>query len=295
MIRLAASAKLNLHLRVLGLRSDGFHSIESLFVRLGLHDDVEVELGADGIRFEATGEFEVPRGADNLCVAAAVSFYNEIDREPAASIRLTKRIPVAAGLGGGSSDAASVLLGLNDLLGTPLGPAALAEVGARIGSDVPFFLLQQPFALGRGRGEELSPLQSPESRPVLIVVPDFGVSAGEAYSWRREAEDNSAVEAGPDERLAGTAELSEWSAIAEISTNDLAAGVFARHPALAAAAEALADTGAFMSLLCGSGACLAGLYDDVAIRDICLERLQSHPAILPGWRLLSTWSEGPGA
>lgn len=295
MIRLAAPAKLNLHLRVLGLRSDGFHSIESLFVRLGLHDEVEVELGHEGLRFEASGAFDVPRGGDNLCVAAAELFYSEIGVEPAGSIRLTKRVPVAAGLGGGSSDAASVLLGLNDLLGTPLEPAALAEVGARIGSDVPFFLLQQPFALGRGRGEDLSPLPPPESRPVLIVVPDFGVSAGEAYAWRREAADSSQVAAGPEEALAVTADLSDWAAIASISTNDLAPGVFARHPALAVTADALADTGAFMSLLCGSGACLAGVYDDVAIRDLCLERLRSHPAILPGWRLISTWSEGPGA
>jgi 4-diphosphocytidyl-2-C-methyl-D-erythritol kinase len=294
MIRLAAPAKLNLHLRVLGLRSDGFHSIESLFVRLGLHDDVEVAHGTNGLQFEATGEFEVPRGGDNLCVAAAVSFYNEIGLEPTASIRLTKRIPVAAGLGGGSSDAASVLLGLNELLGTPLAPATLAEVGARIGSDVPFFLLQQPFALGRGRGEELSPLPPPESRPVLIVVPDFGVSAGDAYGWLREAADGSPIESGPNEMLAVTANLSDWSAIAEVSANDLAPGVFERHPSLAVTAAALAGTGAFMSLLCGSGACVAGLFDDATIRDQCLEQLQSHPAILPGWRLIPTWSEGPG-
>ena len=287
MIHLAAPAKLNLHLRVLGLRTDGYHAIESLFVRLSLCDDVEIDLGTDGIQFVASGDVSVPENADNLCVAAAVSFFEEIDRVPAASIRLTKRIPVAAGLGGGSSDAASVLLGLNKLLGAPLDLAALIRVASRVGSDVPFFLLESPFALVRGRGEDLSPLAPPMSRPLLIIVPDYGVSAGDAYTWRRAGAER--------DRMIETAALSDWSAIAQMSTNDLAPGVFERHPALSAASDALTGTGAFMSLLCGSGACVAGIYENAAARDAGLELLRADPAILPGWRVVSTWTVGPGA
>lgn len=292
MIRLAAPAKLNLHLRVFDPRGDGFHSIESLFVTLGLRDDVEIELAPGGIEFRATGDYEVPHGADNLCVAAAASFFDEIGREAGARIRLAKRIPVAAGLGGGSSDAASVLLGLNHLHGEPLKQAELADVGVRTGSDVPFFLLQQPFALGRGRGEELSTLPPPPARPVLIVDPGFGVSARDAYAWRREAAGSAGVELVAQGDLASIGDLADWSAIAGISTNDLAAGVFAHHPALAKAREALAETGAFMSLLCGSGACLAGIYDDDAIRDSSAEQLRSHLAIPATWRLISTGAPG---
>lgn len=294
MMGIAAPAKMNLHLRILGLRSDGFHSIESLFVRLGLRDEVEMSLGADGIQFETRGDFQVPKDGGNLCVAAAVSFYDEIGQAPAASIRLTKRIPVAAGLGGGSSDAASVLLGLNSLHGGPLDSVTLLRVGARLGSDVPFFLLQKPFALGRGRGEDLSALAPPESRPLLIVVPDFGVSAAEAYAWRREATGTDDA-AGPELPLVDTAGLSDWSTIVEMSTNDLAPAVFDRHSTLRAASDALAEAGAFMSLLCGSGACVAGLYEDSAALDAGLAIMQAHASILPGWRMIPTCTEGPGA
>lgn len=291
MISLAAPAKLNLHLRVLGPRADGFHAIESLFVRLGLQDEVEIESGPAGIQFEATGDYKVPGDGDNLCVAAAASFFEATRITPAVRIRLDKHIPVAAGLGGGSSDAASVLLGLNRLHGEPLEPEALAAIGADIGSDVPFFLLRQPFALGQGRGEELSPLPPPARRPVLIVVPDFGVSARDAYAWRRAAADSRVGDTAESE-LTSEACPSDWPAIAEISVNDLAAGVLARHSVLAAAAEALSDSGPFMSLLCGSGACLAGLYDDTAIRDAAAEALQGHYSIPAGWRLVSTWVPG---
>ena len=137
MIRLAAPAKLNLHLRVLGMRSDGFHSIESLFIRLGLRDEVVLDLGPDGIQFEVSGDFHVPGGRENLCVAAAASFYDEIGQAPATTIRLTKRIPVAAGLGGGSSDVVvdtigvggtinrTLSVGPNNYIGGPGGGAAV--------------------------------------------------------------------------------------------------------------------------------------------------------------------------
>ena len=294
MIHIAAPAKLNLHLRVLGPRGDGYHSIESLFVRLDLSDDVEIEPAREGIEFSATGEFDVPGDDANLCVVAATSFYAETGLRPSVRIRLTKRIPVAAGLGGGSSDAASVLLGLNRLHGDPLDSTALALIGTGIGSDVPFFLLQTPFALGRGRGEELSALAAPDTRPLLIVVPDFGVSARDAYTWHRETVGTPAIMEQPGYDLA-TFDLSSWLALARISTNDLAAGVFAHHPALAAASDAIADSGAFMSLLCGSGSCIAGLYETPASRDASLERLRTHPAIQPGWRFISTWSAGPAS
>jgi 4-diphosphocytidyl-2-C-methyl-D-erythritol kinase len=292
MIGLAAPAKLNLHLRVLGRRADGYHEIESLFVRLDLRDDVEIESGPPGLRFEATGEFEVPSGDENLCVAAARLFYDRIGAEPGVDIRLVKRIPVAAGLGGGSSDAASVLHGLNELSGRPLEAGALADLGARIGSDVPFFLLEDSFALVRGRGEVVLALPALPRRPVVIVVPDFGVSARDAYAWFGEAAGDGCGHEAP-EGLAIGDELSEWGPIAAQSSNELQAGVFSRHPMLAVAKRALADTGAFMALLCGSGSCVAGVYDDPAALDRSLERLRSHRAILPGWRLVPTWTEGP--
>lgn len=292
MIGLAAPAKLNLHLRVLDRRADGYHAIDSLFVRLRLQDDVEIMAGPPGLRFEAGGEVDVPAGEDNLCVAAARGFYDRIGEEPAVGIRLVKRIPVAAGLGGGSSDAASVLRGLNALLGCPLEPRALADLGARVGSDVPFFLLQNPFALVRGRGEVVVELPAPPRRPVVIVVPEFGVSARDAYAWYDEAAAARRDREAP-ERLEIGDELSDWPSIAALAANDLQAGVFGRHPRLAKATRALAEAGAFMALLCGSGSCVAGVFDDASAIDGSLGLLRSHPAILPGWRLVTTWTEGP--
>jgi 4-diphosphocytidyl-2-C-methyl-D-erythritol kinase len=294
-VTLRAPAKLNLRLRVHGRRDDGFHSIETLFLRLGLADEVSIDRKSAGLRLETSGAVDVPGGEDNLCWQSAAAFFDAIGRAPAASMQLVKHIPVAAGLGGGSSDAAAVLLGLNRVHDYPLDHAGLMRLAERMGSDVPFFVSEARFALAWERGTRLLPLEPPPSRAVLIVVPDFGVSAGEAYMWLR-ADRADSVAPGPvgPGALPATTELADWDVLAGLAQNDLAEPVYRRHPELRATTEALVAGGAVIALLCGSGACVAGVFQTAAQRDKAAERLRGDPAIGKAWSLISTWSESAG-
>lgn len=292
---LRAPAKLNLRLRVLGRRDDGFHSIETLFLRLSLADEVSIDRKFSGLQFETSGDIDVPRGEDNLCCRSAAAFFDAIGRAPAASIRLIKHIPVAAGLGGGSSDAATVLLGLNRVYDHPLDHAGLMRLAGQVGSDVPFFASEARFALAWGRGTRLLPLEPPPSRAVLIVVPDFGVSAGEAYTWLRahRADSCEPGAVGPGV-LPPTNELADWDVLAGLAQNDLADPVYRRYPELRATTETLAAGGAVIALLCGSGACVAGVFQARDQRDTVARQLLGDPAIGKAWSLISTWTDGAG-
>jgi len=294
-LKLRAPAKLNLRLSVLSRSDDGYHSIETLFLRLGLADEITITTNVDGIRLDTSGLGQVPGGTGNLCWQAAELFFRTIGSPPTVSIGLVKHIPVAAGLGGGSSDAAAILLGLNRVHGHPLDQIQLMNLAAQIGSDVSFFVTESQFALGLGRGERLLSLEPPPSRPVLIVVPNFGVSAGDAYAWL--AADVAGVHT-PDrllEQTSDTREFADWDVLAGYAQNDLAEPVYQRYPALRAAADSLTVTGAAISLLCGSGACVAGIYQTTIQRDAALEELRLDPSIPPAWRLVPTWSEGSGS
>ena len=292
-MNIAAPAKLNLRLRVLGRRADGFHAIETLLVRLRLADTVELGTRDEGIELhvEAPAGFgAVPDDDTNLCWRAARSFYDEIGRPPGVAIRLAKRIPVAAGLGGGSSDAAAVLVGLNRLLGASFDRGVIAGLAGRLGSDVPFFAAQTPCALAWGRGQRVLPLSPPPARPVLVLRPDFGISAAEAYGWW--SEDTVSTEAAP-EILPAPGRLVSWESIAELAGNDLASAVERRHPELAAARRALAKAGATVALLCGSGSCVAGIFPGEAERDAARAALVAGEGVDPDWSIISTWTEGP--
>ncbi len=292
-MNVAAPAKLNLRLRVLGRRADGFHAIETLLVQLDLADTVELETDGEGIELHVetpSGYGAVPDDETNLCWRAARLFYAEIGRRPAVRIRLEKRIPAAAGLGGGSSDAAAVLVGLNRRLGSPLEPRALVGLAGRLGSDVPFFAAETPCALAWDRGQRVLPIPPPPARPVLIVAPDFGISAAEAYGWW--SEDTDLDEAAP-EILPGPERLATWKTIERFAANDLAGPVERRRPELAAARRALESAGATVALLCGSGSCVAGIFSNEADRDVAGDRLTADSDINPAWPIISTWTEGP--
>lgn len=292
---LRAPAKLNLRLRVLGRRDDGFHSIETLFLRLGLADEVSIDRNFSGLQLETSGAVDVPGGEANLCWRSAAAFFDAIGRAPTASMRLVKHIPVAAGLGGGSSDAATVLLGLNRVHDHPLDRAGLMKLAGQVGSDVPFFASEARFALAWERGRRLMPLEPPPSRAVLIVVPDFGVEAGEAYGWLR-ADRADSCEPGPvgPGALPAAAELADWDVLAGLAQNDLADPVYRRYPELRATTEALVTSGAVIALLCGSGACVAGVFRTPEQRDTAAGQLRGDPVMGKAWRLISTWTDGAG-
>jgi 4-diphosphocytidyl-2-C-methyl-D-erythritol kinase len=179
-MRVLAPAKVNLSLRVLGRRSDGYHELESLVVPVSVFDELELEHHPEG-RLEFSCDADgVPADESNLVVRAIRLFCESCGLVPAVRVHLHKQIPHGAGLGGGSSDAAAALMALNRLFETGLELDALCRMAADIGSDVPLFLLQSPVWM-RGRGEQVTPAPGMESVPLLLIKPPFGVPTPWAY------------------------------------------------------------------------------------------------------------------
>jgi 4-diphosphocytidyl-2-C-methyl-D-erythritol kinase len=186
-MQVLAPAKINLSLLVLRKRSDGFHEIETLIVPISLYDEVDIEKQNRWIDF-ACDDPTVPADDDNLVVRAAKLFFERTKIKSGVAIKLAKKIPHGAGLGGGSSDAAATLRGLNDLFETKLTRDELAQIAAAIGSDVPFFLFQSP-AVCKGRGEIVEPVKLKSKLSILLLKPAFGVSTPWAYSrWEKSRE-----------------------------------------------------------------------------------------------------------
>ena len=179
-ITLAAPAKINLSLRILGKRADGFHELETLMVPLRLADEIEITHGTGhGIRLTCNDP-DLSTGPENLCVKAAEAFFQATGLKHGVAIALLKKIPYGAGLGGGSSDAAAVLCGINKLFDAPLVTEELDQIAATLGSDVPFFLHEGP-AWCRGRGEILEAAAPLPDRTLLLIKPPFPVETAWAY------------------------------------------------------------------------------------------------------------------
>jgi 4-diphosphocytidyl-2-C-methyl-D-erythritol kinase len=174
-----APAKINLYLHILGKRPDGFHELETLMAPISLGDTLEIELIPSGIEFTCS-DSALGDAKENLATRAARLFLDELKLETGVRIHLDKEVPVGAGLGGGSSDAAAVLLALRELTGVKCDDAMLAELAARLGSDVPFFIFRTP-AICRGRGEIIEPVQLRDRFQGLLVHPGFGVPTPWAY------------------------------------------------------------------------------------------------------------------
>lgn len=271
-----AHAKSNLRLRVLGRTEDGYHQLETVFVRLGLHDDVAVQLNAAGStpalavsvaeEPDWPGRDPTPEGPDNLCWRAAECFFAATDRTGVATIRIHKRIPPGSGLGGGSADAAAVLRGLNRLHDEPLSKQRLLELGGELGSDVPFCLTGAPMALGWERGRRLTPLPPLPTRPALVLVPPVAVATADAYRWLDERRSATGAPAGAA-LLPPAEELADWAAAGTWSVNDFEPVVFERRPAVARAARWLEQHGASPVRLSGSGSAVIGYFEDGDARD----------------------------
>lgn len=175
-------AKINLWLRILGKRADGFHEVQTRLCRLALGDTVEIEHRGAGSQVALTcSDPTVPLDESNLAMRALRAFESCTGKQSSWCIHLEKMIPAGAGLGGGSSNAATVLLGINQLAGSPLSQAQLIELGAQIGSDVPCFLLDAPAADGAGRGEQVTPAEFPWQLPLLLIKPPFPIPTPWAY------------------------------------------------------------------------------------------------------------------
>jgi 4-diphosphocytidyl-2-C-methyl-D-erythritol kinase len=251
-----APAKVNPFLRVRARRHDGFHDIETLVQPITLADGVRAAHADQGFHLNLTGERfeEIPAGDDNLVLRAARALATRTGERRGARLLLVKRIPVAAGLGGGSADAAATLRALDRLWGWELGTDALVEVAAGVGSDVPA-LVPRGATLVTGRGEEVRHMETSRTWWVLVTSP-FAVAAREAYAWW----DEDGAGPGPDPTpLLEAARGGHPRALAELLFNDLEPAVSARHPAVSEAGSRLRDAGALGTIMCGSGPTVAGL------------------------------------
>lgn len=261
-VRREARAKINVFLRVLAAREDGYHDLESLVVPISLADVVTVR-DADALRVDVRGAFElagaVPAGGLNLALVAALAIGDACPDAGGAEIVVEKRIPVAAGLGGGSADAAATLLALNELWSGGLDLGTLAELGERIGSDVPAMLAEGP-VLVSGRGELIAPAEVLPLWWVLVRF-DFGVRSPDAYRWW----DEDGGTRGPDPgALLDAAAAGDAAALGPLLFNDLEAPVCARHPEIAGAKDRLLQAGAHGAVMSGSGSSVVGLARDEA-------------------------------
>ena len=273
-VQAQAHAKVNLLLRILARESSGFHQIETAFQLLELADDLEVTRTAGGVTLDVHGT-DLGPAEDNLAVRAAQLVLDATGRKFGVAIALTKHIPVRAGLGGGSSDAAAVLHAVNALAARTVPRHELLHLGTRLGADVAFFASGAATALAWGRGERLFRLTAPPAAPALVAVPVVGVATPEAYRWWDEMHPEPSAR-GPvvlDADALGT-----WGSIGRLGGNDFEVPVFSRHPTLRDLFEQLAATGPLWVRLCGSGAAVAAIYRSARDRDDAAQALNAKLA-----------------
>jgi 4-diphosphocytidyl-2-C-methyl-D-erythritol kinase len=264
-LRMAAHAKVNVFLRVLGRRDDGYHDVETLVLPISLEDDVTVE-SADELTLSLEGPAAdgIPADDTNIALRAARALAAEAGgaRPPGARISIHKRIPVAAGLGGGSADAAATFRLLDELWEREMGRDGLARLAADVGSDVPGLLLGEP-AYVRGRGEIVEPVLLQAT--TWVVKPfAFGVSSADAYAWWDER-----AATGPDPgALIAAAEAGNDELLGSAVYNDLQGPVAARHPEIADTVAAFTEAGARGALMSGSGPTVVALCSFASSQDI---------------------------
>lgn len=266
-LTLRCPAKVNLYLKVVGRRPDGYHELITILQALTLADELVISRQGSDIRLECN-RLDLPQDEGNLAVRAALAFQEASGQRFGVYLRLTKHIPVAAGLGGGSSDAAGVLRGLNRLLDRPLNRGQLISVARKLGADVPFFLLHGP-ALGRGIGDQLTPITLPRLWYVLLN-PGFAVSTAAVYAGLQPpftAPAQTRVEQMLREHPAA------WL------HNDLEAVTLMQHPELAVYKEALRRQGARGVLMSGSGPTLFGIFADEAAAGQAASRLSADTGL----------------
>jgi 4-diphosphocytidyl-2-C-methyl-D-erythritol kinase len=255
-IEIRSYAKINWTLDVLFKREDGYHELRTIYQTVSLHDRVTVT-ATDGPLEILCEDPRVPRDETNLALKAAASLREATGTSKGARIQIEKRIPVAGGLGGGSSNAAAALLGLIKLWQIEIGDLTLFGIAARLGSDVPFFLLGGT-ALGVGRGEEVYGIEQADCPHLLLVNPGFGVSTSDAYGKLSRLTTARSASIIPFTLLAAKG----ISGLPLVARNDLEETVLAAHPEIAEVKRRLLSLGARHAQMSGSGASVFGVFDN---------------------------------
>jgi len=269
--------KVNLVLNILGKRTDGFHELETLMHPVRLFDRLDFERGARGVQLTCS-EPSLPVDPRNLVHRAAAAFLDKAGIKDGVRLHLEKNIPIAAGLGGGSGNAATTLLGLNELFESPLSARELHEIAAGLGSDIPFFLQERP-ALATGRGEKvesLDPFAVLSGRCWVLIHPGFGIAT--AWAYRELARFPEALQ-GRAGRAAAVAESLRQGATSHACAglyNSLEAPALEKYPVLALYQEFLRERGAFGALMSGSGSTTFALMPDLATAHRVLEKFRER-------------------
>lgn len=278
-VALPALAKLNLFLRVLSRDQDGYHGIETLLCLISLADSIRAERrDGRGVTIEVTGA-ELGPHSENLAVRAATRVLEATGNRFAVHLSLTKRIPVGAGLGGGSSDAAAVLHAVNRLAGDSVPRHELLQFAAQLGSDVPFFYAGAPLALAWSRGERMIRLPPLPASHALLVTPANSIATKEAYAWLDSGREASwrrgAIALDLDS-------VSRWGDVARMAGNDFEAPVFDRHHEIRGAFEALVATRPLVCRMSGSGSTLFAIYrSDRDRQDAVIMLGRKHGSVTP--------------
>ena len=275
-----ACAKVNLDLRILGVRPDGFHDLKTIFQSLAMHDDLTFIVRKGPFAIDCN-DATIPTDERNLVWKAASLLWRTAakkrgDRPRGVLVRLRKRIPPQAGLGGGSADAAMAILGLARAWNLDVDIPTLSRVAAGVGADVPFFLIGGT-ALGLGRGDDIYPLVDLPRTYVVIVRPHFGVSTAEAYGWH-DTEPQRHRREPP--RRAIPAHWPEWALNLR---NDLEPAVTGHHPPIGRIKQALLDAGAVFAAMSGSGSAVFGLFERLDAA-----RRTAADLARPGWLVVCT-------
>ncbi len=279
-----APAKINIGLWVKNRRPDGFHDLETIFQTISLMDSITLhESFEEGIRVTCNNK-NVPTGEDNIAFRAARIFLQKLGIEPALDIHIEKRIPMAAGLAGGSTDAAAVLTGLARLYERTVTPAEFLEMASFLGSDVPF-LIKGGLARGTGRGEKLDFYDMPKNQLIVVVVMPHDVSVSTKWCYENYTPGNNEIKARSFEMILEAYQNGDLATLNKVIFNDLESVSLQRYPIIQKIKELLSSTGDGVVLMSGSGPSVFGLFDDkrkalnavVALRgapvDIYVERI----------------------
>jgi 4-diphosphocytidyl-2-C-methyl-D-erythritol kinase len=278
-VTLPALGKVNLFLRVLSRNPDGYHSLETLLCLISLGDTVRAERrDGQGVSIDVVGA-DVGPAEENLAVRAAKRVLDATGNRFAIHLTLTKRIPVRAGLGGGSSDAAAALHAANYLAGGAVPRHELLQFAAQLGSDVAFFVTGAPLALAWSRGERMIRLPALRSSPALLLTPKVTVSTAEAYTWVDAARGDTWKRGAVALDLES---LAQWGDIGRMAGNDFESPVFSRHGEIRDAFEALVSTRPLVCRMSGSGSTLFAVYRSDRDREDAIMMLgRKHGTVTP--------------
>ena len=253
-----AYAKINLTLDILGTREDGFHEVAMIMQSIGLHDDLDIEKKDTGIKL-AIDNSELPADESNLCYKAAKLMFDEFNVKGGVKINLTKRIPMGAGLGGGSADAAAVIRGMNEIFSLNASPEKLADISAKIGSDIPFCITGGT-QFATGRGEILKRLPDFPKTYLTLIKPAFSVSTPHAYKMY----DNTPVVRRPDnEGIIAALKNGDVKNIYSMMGNVLEAPIAKEYPEINEYKEIMIKEGAIFAQMTGSGSVVFAIAKDM--------------------------------